>query len=393
MPTRPTWVGRVARRTGAVPVWLALLVLAALLAGSWLAVYSFGGSRSAMPHLFYVPIILATLPFGFRGATSTAVVAAVLCGPLMPLDTTTGESQSVSAWLVRGVMFVVVGAVTSGSLALRERRYELELHEEVRRTFAAGHPTLPAIDGDLVDLVDEVIDSRRFHPVFQPIYSLSGGHLVAVEALTRFDVEPYRTPDVWFAAAAAVGRREELETAAIEAALEAAGSLPSHVGLSVNASPEALADPRLVSMLTEWPHDLTVEITEHDVIEDYHLLTRELAALRAAGLKVAVDDAGAGFASLQHIVELAPDIIKLDLSLAQGLATSPLRRALAGSVIEFVRKAGAELVVEGIEELVDLSIWSTMGAHSVQGYLVGRPGQLPAPPTSAVIASLRGPAR
>jgi EAL domain-containing protein (putative c-di-GMP-specific phosphodiesterase class I) len=107
-------------------------------------------------------------------------------------------------------------------------------------------------------------------------------------------------------------------------------------------------------------------------------------------VRIAVDDAGAGISSLRHIVQLAPETIKLDISLTQGVGTSPLRRALAGALIDFAQRTDAELIVEGIEEISDLSTWTALGADAVQGFLVGRPGNLPVAQTSALIASLRG---
>ncbi|MBX9246176.1 EAL domain-containing protein, partial [Actinotalea ferrariae] len=201
-------------------------------------------------------------------------------------------------------------------------------------------------------------------------------------------VEPYRTPDRWFAAAHAEGRGVELELLAIETALDGARGLAGEIDLSVNASPATLGDARLHALLTSVGRRVVIEITEHAVIEDYPLLQGSVAQLRALGAKIAVDDAGAGFASLRHVVQLAPDTIKLDMSLTQDLAASPLRRALAGALIEFAHTSGADLVVEGIEEQADLSAWSGLGAYAVQGYLVGRPGPLPAALLSPVVEAL-----
>ncbi len=381
------WLDRAVRRSARAPRWLAALALAALLALGWLVVHRSGGTHVATPHLFYLPIMLATLPFGLRGSVATALVATVLCGPLMPLEVATGEPQEPVSWVVRGAMFVVVGAVAALAVRLRDRAYERQLATELRETMSAASAVGP-VDPELALQVGDVVDDRRFHPVYQPIYALEDGRLAAVEALTRFDTQPYRTPDLWFAAAHSVGRGLELEVLAIEAALDGAASLPAEIELSVNASPLALADERLHGLLADARRTVVLEITEHAVVEDYPLLERSIAALRVLGAKIAVDDAGAGFASLRHIVHLAPDTIKLDISLTQHLAASPLRRALASSLIEFAQQTGALLVVEGIEELADLTAWTGLGAHAAQGYLVGRPGQLPPPAVSPLIAAL-----
>ena len=388
------WLDRVAHRATTIPSWLAALLLGVMIVGIWVVVYWTGGTRAAMPHLFYLPIILATLPFGLRGSLVVAAVAAVACGPFMPLDSVTGESQRLAGWLVRGAMFLTVGSVASLSLALRDRSYQLELSNELLATMTESTQSAQVVDKSLLPLVAGALEHRRFHPVYQPIYSLHDGRLVGVEALSRFDGDPYRTPDKWFAAAAAAGIGVELEIAAIEEALLGAAALPPGISVSVNASPATLAHPRLLELVSsQGTRPLTIELTEHDVIEDYHLLREWLIPLRRAGARIAVDDAGAGFSSLQHIVQLAPDIIKLDISLAQHVATSPVRRALAGSLIEFAHQSGALLVVEGIEDESDLAIWTALGAHAVQGYLVGRPGPLPAAPTHDLITSLHSTAR
>ena len=165
--------------------------------------------------------------------------------------------------------------------------------------------------------------------------------------------------------------------------------LPAEVSLSVNASPATLGHPGLLDLVRACDgRELTVEVTEHAVIEDYHLMKERLVEIRALGVEIAVDDAGAGIASLQHIVQLAPEIIKLDISLTQHAGSSPFRRAMAGALIEFAHHSGARLVVEGIEDAADLALWSALGADAVQGYLVGYPAALPAPASSPLIVAM-----
>ena len=381
-------VNRVAVRGAQAPAALVLAVLVAMLVAIWLLVYPTGGTKLALPHLFYLPIILAALSFGLRGAVATALVATVLSGPAMPLDVPTGEAQTTGGWLLRGAMFLLVGAVASLALVFRQRADAQQLSTEIRSAMTP----LPHDDhahATLLPLIDAVIDGATFHPVFQPIYALDDGRLVAVEALTRFDVLPYRTPDLWFAAAAHVGRGVELEIAAIAAAIVAAEDLPAEVSLSVNASPATLGHPGLLDLVRACDgRELTVEVTEHAVIEDYHLMKERLVEIRALGVEIAVDDAGAGIASLQHIVQLAPENIKLDISLTQHAGSSPFRRAMAGALIEFAHHSGARLVVEGIEDAADLALWSALGADAVQGYLVGYPAALPAPASSPLIVAM-----
>lgn len=378
------------RHGAAMPSWVAALLLVVLLAVCWIATYASGGSQRALPHLFYIPILASVLPFGWRGTMATALAAALLCGPIMPLSTVTGEPQQTGSWLFRGAMFLLIGAAAAFARTLRDRLVEHQLSDEVASAMNRSSAE-QVVDESLVPLVPGVLESGRFHPVFQPVYSLDDGRLVAVEALTRFDAEPARTPDVWFRAAERAGLGTDLEIAAIARALEALDGLPTDVAVSLNASPTTLGDPKLHALLAEHrSRPLVLEITEHAMVEDYHLLLGIVDELRALGVRIAVDDAGAGFASLQHIVQLSPETIKLDISLTQGVGASPLRRALAGALIDFAQRTGAQLVVEGIEEVSDLTTWSALGAHAAQGYLIGRPGPLPAAPRCPAIAALVG---
>src|SRR5690606_16296700 len=132
------------------------------------------------------------------------------------------------------------------------------------------------------------------------------------------------------------GRGVGLELAALEAALLGVNGLRASVAVAVNSSRRTMAAPRLADPVRPCPgRPITIEITEHALIDDYRMLGEHLQDLRDVGVKIAVDDAGAGFASLRHIVLLAPDVIKLDITLTQDLVANPLRRALGGSLIEF----------------------------------------------------------
>lgn len=384
------WLDRAIRRGSAWPWWAVMSGVGILVVAAWLTTYSTGGSQRAFPHLFYVPIICAAMLYGFRGGLPTAVVSAIVVGPLMPLDTSTGEAQQWSGWAVRGVMFCLVAAAATLAMEIRERVNEQRLSTELRAHLAGEPHSDVAVDEEVVAALDAVLEAGLFHPVYQPAYTLTDGKLVAVEALTRFDAEPQRTPDVWFAAADAVGRGTDLEIAAIEKAVEGACDLPAGISLALNASPSTLADPRLQALIASHPERrFAIEITEHAVVEDYRLLQEHLTDLRNLGVRFAVDDTGAGFSSLRHVVQLEPDIIKIDISLAQGVSSSPLRRALAASLTEFAHAAGARMVIEGIEDPDDLLAWAALGAEAVQGYLTGRPTPLPVAESCAVITALR----
>jgi EAL domain-containing protein (putative c-di-GMP-specific phosphodiesterase class I) len=235
--------------------------------------------------------------------------------------------------------------------------------------------------------IEHTLRSADFHLVFQPIYSLATGELVAAEALTRFSAEPARPPDRWFAEAHAVGLGWELEMAALQAALARSRDLPAEVAVTVNLSPGVLVDPRTTAELSR-PHErgVVVEITEHAIVEDYPRLSEVLVELRGQGIRVAIDDAGAGFASLRHVVRLAPDIIKLDRTLTRDVHLDPVQRTLATCLAAFAQQTDTLLIAEGVEHPDELTTWQELGAHAAQGYLLGRPGPLPAAPLAPVRA-------
>jgi PAS domain S-box-containing protein len=224
--------------------------------------------------------------------------------------------------------------------------------------------------------VQDVLRRRAVRTVFQPIADVATGAVIGAEALSRFDGDPQAPPDRWFADAVEVGLGPELDLLAVELALLAAPRLPSQVYLSVNVSPQTICSDRLTEMLRNAPvrcDRLVVEITEHESVEDYELLGRCLDALRAGGLRLAVDDAGAGYASFRHILGLRPDYIKLDRALIDGMDGDPARRALVSAVVTFGREVSATVVAEGIETPAELRTARLLDVDAAQGFLIGRP--------------------
>jgi PAS domain S-box-containing protein len=227
-------------------------------------------------------------------------------------------------------------------------------------------------------LVANIIDDRLFHPVFQPIVDLGTGAVVGVEALTRFTAEPMQSPDKWFAAAASVGLGTELELATLEGALAQLSNIPARAYLSVNVSPAALAAVTPLLRTVDGPR-LVVEVTEHEVVEDYEALMRTTAELRARGVRFAIDDAGAGYSSLSHVLSLLPDIVKLDMTITRGVDDDLARQALARALVEFGGKLGVTIVAEGVETIEELRTLSGIGVSGGQGYFLAHPGPLPLP--------------
>lgn len=227
-----------------------------------------------------------------------------------------------------------------------------------------------------VQRVQDAIDGN-LRTEFQPIVDLACGAVVGVEALARFPGDPTRGPATWLAEASEVGLRVPLERAALELALAATDGLDDGLFLAVNISPDVLVAPGALDGLSaDMARRLVVEVTEHAAVRDYDHLRRVLAPLRAQGTRLAVDDAGEGFASFRHILLLEPDLIKIDASLTQDLVEHRGRRALVSALTAFAAETGATVVAEGIERVEDLKTLRAVGAALGQGYLLGRPAPL-----------------
>ena len=213
--------------------------------------------------------------------------------------------------------------------------------------------------------------------VYQPIYELDAQTLVGVECLSRFDSEPRRSPDKWFDEAREVGVQLELELHAIRNAIAAIDELPSAVYLGINSSPELILSGRLVPLIADLDAArLVLEITEHATVTDYDALIRALRPIRERGVRIAVDDAGAGYASMRHILNLRCEIIKLDMSLTRDIDTDPGRRALARGLISFACEIGSDITAEGIETRGELEALRNLGVRKAQGYYLSRPGSM-----------------
>jgi len=224
--------------------------------------------------------------------------------------------------------------------------------------------------------------------VFQPIVSLEDGNTVGYEALSRFRAEPERPPDRWIAEAHAVGLGLEIEVECVRRACRHRDTVPGEAYLSVNMSPEAILFPEMDEALgTGSLEGLVIEITEHEAVGDYARLASRLADYRGRGALVAIDDTGAGHASMRHVTQLAPDYIKVDRSLIHDLHLDHAKRALVRSMVTLERELGARVVAEGIESADELQALRELGVPLGQGFLLARPlpQAVPAPWCSAAL--------
>jgi EAL domain-containing protein (putative c-di-GMP-specific phosphodiesterase class I) len=216
--------------------------------------------------------------------------------------------------------------------------------------------------------------------VFQPIAELTSGDVIGVEALARFSCEPSRPPNEWFTEAEEVGRGTELELAAIDAAVNRIGELPHQTFLALNASPATAATPELDTLLVGHRAERVVlELTEHTRVDDYDNLLTALDRLRLKGVRIAVDDTGAGYSGFQHLLRIRPHILKLDTTLTRSIDADPVRRSLATALVTFASETDATIIAEGIETPDELATLRHIGIPWGQGYHLARPAALPVP--------------
>ena len=288
----------------------------------------------------------------------------------------------------RLVGLLVVGSADPGAL-VRLTEWLPGLTEFADIAGAVIGPALiaRASRGEAMLAMRSVIDGLAFAPVFQPIVDLRSGAALGFEALTRFD--DGTPPDMAFEAAHQVGLGDELEIAAVRLALEAARALPEGAWLNVNTSPSVLERSAFRSLVAKSDRELVIEITEHAEVSDYGALRAAFARLDGRA-RLCIDDAGAGFASLRHVVELGPAFVKLDRSLVAGVDRDPARQAAVAGLVHYASVAGVRLVAEGIEEPAELEVLKSLGIVFGQGYLLGRPAPI-AELTGAVPVRRRPP--
>lgn len=259
----------------------------------------------------------------------------------------------------QGVVSEEISSVVVDELAMRARRQDAAERAQ----------------SDKRALIEAVLeDPSTLSVAHQPFVDLATGQIDGWEALARFAGPPHRSPSEWFEDAWEVGLGFELELLATQRSLLTLSLLrPSHL-LALNVSPAVAADPRLAQLLGGGSLSrLVLEITEHAPVHDYEALFQALLPLRQRGLRLAVDDAGAGYAGLRHILRLSPNLIKLDMELTQGIEGDRARTALASAMIAFASEIDAEIIAEGIETEGELSALKALGVQMGQGYHLGRP--------------------
>ena len=334
------------------------------------------GASAPLGETYCKRVVSGSIPELNASADVSSLAPDPVITPALPI----GAYVSVPIRLRDGSVYGTLCSISShANPSLNERDLN------VVRAFAdmaAEHLEVALVDSrrrrELRERVQGAMDRDQFAVVYQPIVNIASRTIVGYESLSRFSALPARTPDVWFAEAADAGLGAALEMAAIHKALRPLADIPSDTYVSVNASPANIETGEFARALEGVsPQRVVLEITEHATIADYSVVLSACQELRARGIRLAIDDAGSGYASFRHILSLEPDFIKLDMSLTRDIDTDPRRQALIAAFVAFAEKTGSELIAEGIETTSELETLKALGVCKGQGYLLGRPGPLP----------------
>ena len=228
--------------------------------------------------------------------------------------------------------------------------------------------------------IQSILDQDHLYMVAQPIVSMADNQPIGYELWARVGGPYSYRPDILFETAARVGLTDELTLRTIELTKGMFDQVPEHCYLALNLAPEFLVRHDLLALFEGAPlNRLVLEITEHVLVKDYDAIISQLKPLHEAGVRLSVDDAGAGYASLRHILQLSPDIIKLDMSLIRNIDTDKNRQALTSALIAFSESRGYDLIAEGIETQSERDILIELGVSLGQGYFWSRPQRLESP--------------
>ena len=313
-----------------------------------------GRLPQVMPDVRDVPAAMAMLPAALpqiRGHVSVPVVLSdgTVYGTFCAFGLVTDPEVSVRDLGLMEVLAAAAALVIEPQVRLEQR--QAEISDRLAPVVAAGGPNV----------------------VLQPIVDLATGARSGAEALSRFPAQWGRTPDVVFAEAHDIGQGHRLELLALDRAAALLDEVTGYV--SMNVSPQTLMTPECGRLLSGLPLDrIVLELSEHEQVADYAALTDVLAPLRAQGMRLAIDDVGAGFSSLRHIVVTAPDVIKMDRSIVSGVDTDPILAKLAQSLVDFAHSFDVCVIAEGVETAAEHAVLQSLGVDGGQGWLFGRPG-------------------
>jgi EAL domain-containing protein (putative c-di-GMP-specific phosphodiesterase class I) len=227
---------------------------------------------------------------------------------------------------------------------------------------------------EIMARIVSVLEQNKIDIHYQPIFNLKSNKITGYESLSRFNTTPYRPPNIWFEEASQVNLGEELEMMAIKNAIKGMGEFKADTYIAINTSPEYVLNGAIARVLEGVNlHRIVLEITEYAPIRNYSNFRKALDPLRKQGMRLAIDDAGSGYSSFQHVLELEADIIKLDITLTQNIHSNNRKYLFAKALCAFSKAINCSIVAEGVETVEELNCLRELGVDNVQGYLLGRP--------------------
>jgi EAL domain-containing protein (putative c-di-GMP-specific phosphodiesterase class I) len=277
-----------------------------------------------------------------------------------------------------GVPIILSDGSVFGSLGCLSHESHVLGNRDVRFMELLAELLAPEVERDrerdqALARLSTLIATEDLAVALQPVFDIHDGRCLGVEALARFPAA-YGDTEAVFASAHAVGLGNALERLALGRAVSLLPRLPPGQFLAVNLTPKvALQLAEIGTDHLDSMSHLVLEITEHAAVASYTELRDALRPSREHGLRLAIDDAGAGYASLKHVIELEPDIIKVDRSIIDGLAADRARRSVVGAFVLLALDMGATVIAEGIETAEDLEAIRDLGVDAAQGYLFARP--------------------
>lgn len=224
------------------------------------------------------------------------------------------------------------------------------------------------------DFIMKIINDRSFHNVYQSIVDFSTGKNIGLEALTRFEDVSFESPDWIFREAESFGLKAELEIAVLDEPIKRTHQMSGDCYVSINVSPTTVATKAFKDLVATAATDhLVIELNEADTVDSYFALNNHLDKIRALGVSLAIDDVGSGYANFRHILELSPEILKLDISLIRDINISRKKQALAAAIIAYADEFGSKIIAEGVETDAELQVLQKLGINLIQGYLFSKP--------------------
>ena len=234
--------------------------------------------------------------------------------------------------------------------------------------------------------MERILREGAIRSVYQPILRLEDGRIFGYEALTRCpDGCPFDGPLALFKFADQEGHAFALDRLARATAIRSCPELGDGQKIFLNVNAGIMSDPHFISGQTVgWlaekglrPGQVVFELTERSSIEDFEEAKKVLHHYRRQGYEIAIDDAGAGYSSLQSIVELQPDYIKVDRSLVQNADRNEMKKQMLRTFVRFAKRMRIRTIAEGIERAEELKLVRGIGMDYGQGYLIGRPSERP----------------